>query len=417
MRIGLVIERFDPRRGGLEQWCAQYVRELLVRGHEVHVVTGAVVPEVRSMGFIPQLLEKAPTRVAFARAAETRLRTLSLDVIHDTGAGWYCDVFQPHGGSRAALAQRTLRLVPGWMRPLKRWVDPWLPRQRAFAALMQRQYVNDGRLFVALSRGVAADFEHRHGVPPRQIRLVYNGVDPERFSPQLRAEYRQAVRSALGVGDRTVLLLTVAHNFRLKGVPSLLQAMGRLVGRGLPVHLAVVGGRHVRRYRRMAAHWGAERAVSFVGAVDDTTPYYAAADAYAQATYYDPCSLVVLEAMACGLPVLTTGLNGVSELMRDGREGFIIPDPDDIGLLADRIHRFLDPPTRQRLGEAARALTLRHTFQRNVEEMLCVYREAVENRRRREEAWLDSGGFYVRRAVSFPGQAASPASELDGVVP
>lgn len=414
MRIGLVIERFDPRRGGLEQWCVQHVRELLLRGHEVHVVTGSLVPEVGDLGFVPHLLQEARSRVALARAAEVRLRALPLDVIHDTGAGWYCDVFQPHGGSRAALTERTLRLVPRWMRPLKRHVGPWLPRYREFARLMQRQYVDDGRLFVALSRWVADDFRHYHGVPQRQIRLVYNGVDADRFSPQLRLEHRGDVRRSLGVDDRTVLLLTVAHNFRLKGVPSLLRTMSRLSAEGVPVHLAVVGGRHLRSYRQMAARCGAARAVSFVGAVDDTTPYYAAADAYVQATYYDPCSLVVLEALACGLPVVTTRLNGVSELMREGREGYVVPDPDDAAVLADRIRRLVDPRTRRTMGEAARAMALRHTFQRNVEQMLDVYREAAELRRRREERW-QAGEVYFRRLEGLGRPAEEPAVPSDGV--
>ena len=382
MRIGLVVEQFDPRRGGLEQWSAQFVRRLSDGGHQVHVVAGRFGEAVHAMPIVAHRLEGAHSRLGFAEAAQRKLQSLELDVIHDTGAGWYCDVFQPHGGSRRASIEQNLMLLPRWMRPLKRAVGKWLPRYRRFDALCRRQYVDDGRIVLALSRRVAADFQRYHGVPTRQIRLVYNGVDTERFSPAGRPKHRGAIRRRLGLEDGTLLLLIVAHNFRLKGVPALLRAVARLAARRLPVHLAVVGGKRLRGYQRAAGRLGAAGAVTFIGPVDDAVPYYAAADAYVQPTFYDPCSLVVLEALASGLPVITSCHNGAGELMAEGLEGHILSDPADVDELLGRLETLFDASRRRRMGEAARRLALKHTLEKNCDQILDVYRE-VANRRRR----------------------------------
>jgi UDP-glucose:(heptosyl)LPS alpha-1,3-glucosyltransferase len=169
----------------------------------------------------------------------------------------------------------------------------------------------------------------------------------------------------------------VAHNFRLKGVPTLLRAMSRLAELRLPVHLLVVGGRHLRPWRRAAARLGVDRIVSFVGLKDDTAPYYAAADVYVHPTHYDPCSLVVLEAAASGLPVITTRINGVSELLHDGVDSLLIHDRCDADELAGRTRSLFDDPLRRAMGAAARQTALQHTLGRNVEQILDVYREVL----------------------------------------
>ncbi len=381
MRVALVLEQFDPPRGGLEQWTSQFAARLAQRGHEVHVLAERFGEQSQAMPIIPHPLPPARSRIAFAEAAQAELWSLAPDVIHDMGSGWYCDVFQPHGGSWTSLARRKLLYLPRWMRPLKREVDRLLPRHREYSTLLGRQYADNGQILVALSQSVAEDFQRFHGVRPERIRLIYNGVDTDRFSPARRAEFRSSVRRRLGLDDETVLLLIVTHNFRLKGVPTLLRAMARLRKTRPPVHLAVVGGKHLGRYARAARRLGLQRTVSFVGSVDDTVPYYAAADAYIHPTFYDACSLVVLEALASGLPVVTTRLNGAAELLHEGREGYVLADAADVHGLLERIEALLDPATRQRMGAAARRLALRHTLATNVDQVLAVYEEAARTKR------------------------------------
>ncbi|HUY33796.1 MAG TPA: glycosyltransferase family 4 protein [Pirellulales bacterium] len=383
MKIGLVIEHLDPRRGGAEQWTHQFAHWLLGAGHEVHVVAGGFAAGAERTGIVPHRLPRAAGRLEFARAAEDRLDALSLDVAHDMGQGWHCDLFQPHGGSRAAAFERNLCLLPRWLRPFKRRAARWLPRYREFQQLTMGQTIAEERIFIAISRMVARDFERFHGVPRERVRLIYNGVDVERFSPGQRSNYRRVVRDELGVAEDELLLLIVAHNFRLKGVPALLAAVGLLAADGWPVRLAVVGGKRHPAFARLAGRLGAGNATRFVGSVEDAVPYYAAADAYVQPTWYDPCSLVLLEALASGLPVVTSRYNGAGELVTEGREGWIVDDPGDPRELAGRLQPLFDPATRQRMSAAARALAEAHSFDRNGRELLAVYDEVVAARRLR----------------------------------
>jgi UDP-glucose:(heptosyl)LPS alpha-1,3-glucosyltransferase len=176
-------------------------------------------------------------------------------------------------------------------------------------------------------------------------------------------------------------LLIVAHNFALKGVPSLVRATGRLAALGCPVRLAVAGGKRHAAAARLAAREGVADRVSFLGSVDDAAPWYAAADAYVQPTFYDPCSLVVLEAFAAGLPVVTSRFNGAGELLTEGREGYLVDDPANVDELVQRLRPLLEPEIRERMGLAARQLAEQHSWERNCHEVLDVYHEIARTRR------------------------------------
>ena len=245
---------------------------------------------------------------------------------------------------------------------------------------MQRQYADHGQIVLALSRASAADFQRFHGVAPERIRIVYNGVDTERFSPRQCRPHRQQARRRLGLPADTLMALIVAHNFRLKGVATLLAAMRRLQTAGRDVRLVIVGGKHIDSWRRHVARLGLSEQVVFAGRVDDPLPYYAAADCYVHPTYYDPCSLVVLEAAACGLPLITSRYNGASEMFRDGEDVLLVDDPADDAAMAGAMRTLLDDAARRRLGAAARATILQHSFHRNVDQILEIYREILDRR-------------------------------------
>ena len=411
MKIGLVLDHFDPRRGGVEQWTDQFARQLLRLGYEVHVVattfqkppqpielacrTGTLAHRTTPDGqecppyetatlpprwIIPHPIPAHRYRMERGRAAEEILRQLNLDIVHDMGFGWYGDILQPHGGSRTAAEERNLMLAPKWMHPIKRVVDRFLPRYREFAELTRMQFGSpNGPVVLALSQMVYRDMQRLHGLPDSRLRLIYNGVDVQRFSPEWRAEHREPTRRRLGVADDEVLFLIVAHNLKLKGVPTLIRALGRLRREGVRAKAVVVGGKRTRGMRWLARWQGVDREATFVGAVNDPRDFYAAADVYVQPTFYDPCSLVVLEALACGLPVITTKFNGAGELMTVGEQGYLLDDPADSKGLADLMRQTLDSNRRAAMSCAARELAMQHTFEENVRQIVGVYEELASH--------------------------------------
>ncbi|HLQ44320.1 MAG TPA: glycosyltransferase family 4 protein, partial [Planctomycetaceae bacterium] len=144
--------------------------------------------------------------------------------------------------------------------------------------------------------------------------------------------------------------------------------------------VVVVGGKRVRAMQQLANWHGVNRHVTFVGSVKDPRDFYAAADVYVQPTFYDPCSLVVLEALACGLPVITTKFNGAGELLTIGEHGYVLDDPADSSSLAELMRRTLNADCRTAMSRAARQLALRHNFEDNVRQIVSVYEELANIR-------------------------------------
>ncbi len=379
MRIALVIDHLDPRRGGAEQWTYQHAERLLARGHEVHVVACEVSGPAAELPLAPHCFGRVRSVLGRARAAERVLARLDVDVIHDMGTGWNGHLLQSEDGSRLAQWERKLLTLPAWLRPAKRAMLGLLPRYRDFRRLMARQFGDPGRIVVAISKMCARDYQHYHGVPPARIRLVYHGSDHRRFSPEHRERWRESVRGRLGVAADELLLLFVGNDYVRKGLGTAIRAVRRLAAEGCRMRLAVVGG--PRGGRSLGAGDAAGAPVALVGRVDDPVPYYAAADAHVLPSFYDPFGLSVLEAAASGLPSVTTRLSGVAELLTEGVDGFVLENPADDAALADRLRRLLDPQLRQVMGEAARKLALAHNLDRNCEEILAVYREIAGQKR------------------------------------
>lgn len=371
MKIALIIERYDAQGGGAERWTDRHARYLLSNGVQVHLVAerfrgsppGAICHAVhggRGWG----------SRLRFAERVERLCIRQGFDVVHDMGCGWHADIFHPHHGTRIAGLEQNLEFLSPLARLGQRWAYRWTPRYREFQELERRQYAaTTGKTFVAVSKMVQSDMRRLYGVPEAQTCVVYNGVDIRQFHP----ERNPTLRKDLGWENRTIYLL-VAHNFRLKGLPELIHATARLRSMRSDFGLLVLGGGRTGPYRRLARHLDCGDCVRFMGNQTDVVRYYHAADVYVHPTYYDPCSLVVLEALACGLPVVTTERNGAAELISPGQEGEVIPNPKDVGSLAWGMSRFLKMGTRERAGQSARRLAERHSLEANSAVFLDLYR-------------------------------------------
>jgi len=338
VRIGFQIERLDPSRGGAETYVHRFARELLSAGHEVHLFAagfedepkGAILHHVLQQG-----LSRPERDVRFARAAGRAARRADLDVVVAMGRTFGANVLQPHGGTLpGSRRQNALLIRPPALRGLKRASD-WLnPRIRAQAWIESRQYHADPPPdVVAISRMVRDDMQAFYQVPDERLHLVYNGVDVDRFRPSACEALRAEARRAWDLAPEETCYLMVAHNPKLKGLRELIEAAA-LLGREPPWRIVVIGRGRAARYRERAAYLGLGGRLLLPGPMDDILPAYAACDVYVQPTWYDPCSLVVLEALACGRPVITTRFNGASELMEDGREGCLLDSPTETDRLA-----------------------------------------------------------------------------------
>jgi UDP-glucose:(heptosyl)LPS alpha-1,3-glucosyltransferase len=174
------------------------------------------------------------------------------------------------------------------------------------------------------------------------------------------------------------LALMIAQDFQRKGLREAIAALAAVqCEEGLRPRLLVVGKQDARAYRRLAQSLNVADRVIFAGPTEDSAGFYQGADFFVLPTHHDPCSLVVLEALAMGLPVISTRRNGACEVMADGRHGFVLPDPADIPALAGAMRRMLDPQLRQSMAQACLELRSRLCSDFHVEQLLGLYQRVL----------------------------------------
>ena len=372
-KIALVIDRFDGRRGGAALWTRGFAAWLAARDCDVHVLARSVGPAESHLPITFHPIEVGHSPLAFALVVSKRLAAIRPLISHDMGVAIGCDVFQPHVGSGLACWNGSVASYPAWLRPVKRLCG-WSPRYRRLRRLSAAQYNGGSAVFVAVSHKAARDMHSLHHVPAERIRVVHNGVDLGRFAPSAHPDARPAIRRYYGIRDNEVLLIAVAHNYRLKGIPGLIRAVEQLRREGDPVRLLLCGGDSCSIDSGDVGHGP----VVDCGRVEDVAPFYAAADICVHPTFYDACSLVTLEAMAAGLAVITTRANGASELITHAVNGVVLDFPHNPRALTAALRPLVrDANVRHALGEAGRRLVKAHSVERNYQGIAAAYADVI----------------------------------------
>jgi UDP-glucose:(heptosyl)LPS alpha-1,3-glucosyltransferase len=387
MKIALNIEWIGARRGGAEKYAGTVARALLAAGHEVHVAArgvdagelpaGVPLHEVRLVD-LPGLGWSRTYR--FAAASARLLAGMKFDLIVGFNKTWHQDVYLAVAGAHPAAIDCGLRR---FTRPLDRTLHALgkalSPKQWLFRRIDRKQFHGPRRpLVVAPSRFSAAHFREYHGLPPWRIETIYNGIDPSKGPAADQGALRAKFRREHGLGDEVTAILFSARNYELKGLSPLLEAFAAVAASRPNMTLVVCGQRRDGAFRRRAAELGLENRVRFLGFVDEMEPCFAGCDVFAFPTFYDPCSLVVLEAMHAGLPVITTRTNGAAELITSGRDGIVVSSPDDVEGLADRLATLCDDAgLRARMGAAAERKAAQFTIDARLGELLAVLERAA----------------------------------------
>src|SRR5216683_5451449 len=209
------------------------------------------------------------------------------------------------------------------------------------------------------------------GTPEGKLHVIYNGIDLEAFHPRLREAHRSTLRQRLGIPQQAAVHLHVGVGFERKGVFRLIEALAS--SRLRDAHLVVVGSDKAQaRAERLASSRGIASRVHFAGAQEDVRPWYGSADAFALPSLYDPFPNAALEAMACGLPVITTPQCGTAELIDEGVNGYVV-DALAVDELADRLAR-LEVPAAREMGRLARERAEGFSLRAMAERLLALYR-------------------------------------------
>lgn len=247
-------------------------------------------------------------------------------------------------------------------------MTPASPPFRAFLAL-RNAILRRADAFVAITAGIADELE-RHGVASRVIRRVSNGVDTDRFRPVTEAEKR-ALRTRLGVPDKEILITYTGRLVTYKGLPVLVRVAERLRERHPEVGFVLIGsgGLDMHNCEATLKEYVADHrlgaSVHFAGEVSNVHEFLQASDIFVLPTEDDAFPLALVEAMACGLPVVTTPVGGIPEIVTGGENGLLVP-PGDVQRLHDSLCDLIEDPARAAaLGESG-VRTVRERYSREI---------------------------------------------------
>lgn len=364
MRILHVITTLDV--GGAEMHLVAQVRGQCARGHAVRVLYlkghGTLAPDFRAAG--AERVERAGAPLAFLRLLRWAelvhshlLKADALTALAATLAGRRRVLVSGKHNDEAALKKPLISLAHG--------VLGNLPART-----------------IVLSDHVGRYIARYGRVRAKALRRVYYGLDPEPFERArgVSAAEREALRASLGFAPASVLFVCVARFAAQKAHDVLLRAFALARAEEPALGLLLVGddpfGDGRRRAEALAAELELGSSACFAGIRRDVPALLAASEVFVMSSLWEGLGLVFLEAMACSLPVLSTRVSAVPEVVLEERTGLLVP-PSDPRALADAMLRLArDPELRRRLGEAGRA-RVREAFglERMVEETLAVYRE------------------------------------------
>ena len=331
MKLAFIKKKFSIH-GGAERYLQTLIGQLKKAGHEIHLFAnhwteerGVLFHKVDVLplsSFLSVLTFNRNVKKAIERASGfdrvvSFERTTCQD-IYRAGEGCHAEWLEIRSRVETVFKKMSFRINP---------------LHRALLSIEKRLF-SDTKLIIANSKMVRDQIKKHYAVPEERMAVVYNGVDAVRFTPENR-RWRGEVRRSLGIPEDSRLLLFVGSGFERKGLGTLVKALSFL--KGEDIRAVVIGKGDEGRYGILAGKCGIPDKITFLGARQDIEKFYAAADLFVLPTLYDPFSNATLEAMASGLPVITTKTNGVAELIENGREGYVLDDPLNPRELAGRI--------------------------------------------------------------------------------
>jgi glycosyltransferase involved in cell wall biosynthesis len=385
-----IVSPFIDKRHGTERRIAEWVSRL-PSDYDIHIYSQRVenidltrmrwhrIPTIPGPHLINFLWWFAANHLW--RWWDARFRGLRHDIVYTAGTNCLdADLVSVH----IVFAEFFRQVEPELKlsgNPVRFW--PRLLHRRLYYQLIifleRHIYSNRNTRLILIARKTAADLKHFYGRDDA-LPVVYIGLDHQIFNSESRLRNRAEIREQLKLADDQFVLLLVGNDWKKKGLVPLIESLAQL--RDLPILLLVAGKDDAIPYEARIRELGLQGKVAFLPSRADVQWYYAAADVYVGPSLEDTFAQPPAEAMACGLPVITSATNGTAEIMTDGVDGLIIKDPTDVAGLASRVRQLYDDPAlRQRLGEQASQTSQAYTWDRNGEQIRAIFAETLSRKR------------------------------------
>jgi UDP-glucose:(heptosyl)LPS alpha-1,3-glucosyltransferase len=341
LRIAVFNRTFSPTGGGAERYSIALVEQMAAR-HEIHVFAQEIGHEWPRVTYhrvsMPLRKPRWVNQLWFATATWWATRR-GFDAVHSHENTWHGNVQTVHV---LPVKYNLFNGRSGWRYALRCLSVATSPRLLTYLGLERLRYAaRPGRQVVVTSESLKAIMAASYPDCRAMLSVITPGITlPAPVTPLQKS----AARATLGLPEAGRYLLFVGNDYRKKGLPATLQALASLPA---DVFLAVVGNTAaIAGFRDQVVALGLAQRVFFIGSLQDVSPAYQAADALVHPTLEDTFAMVVLEAMAHGLPVAVSAPRycGISGLLTHGVNAMVLDDPRDVVHLQQVLARMLDEP-------------------------------------------------------------------------
>ena len=322
IRIALIRQRYTPF-GGAERFVENALNTLQKQSDiELTLITriwnGSDNPNTKKIICNPFYIGRLWRDWSFARCACNAIKKNKFDLVQSHERIPCGDIFRAGDGVHKEWLIQRKKITPLW----KQWLIKLSPYH--LYLLNQERNVfeaEERKVIIAISNMVKKDIL-KHYIPKAIIHTILNSVDLNRYHPKHRCKFRPEIRTSLGLTNNEKILLFVGSGFHRKGLSIIINIISSLPK---SIHLVVVGkDKHMSHYKQVSEQQQIENRVHFVGPVINPIPYYASSDLFVFPTVYEPFSNAVLEALACGLPVIISDTCGAKDIITPGINGNVI---------------------------------------------------------------------------------------------
>jgi UDP-glucose:(heptosyl)LPS alpha-1,3-glucosyltransferase len=367
-KIAVVIPKYGLV-GGAEQFASALTERLVVRtGYDFHVYAHRWQRSATEVNFhfVPIMsFPKFLTTISFAYFVQRAIRRNLYSLVHSHERIFTADVFTLHGIPHRYWVHNVRRKRMSLYDLATDWVEKKLV------------YGGNCKKFVAVSNLTKEIFLQEYKIDPDKIVVIHPGVDLSDYVKEGKGNIRIDIRRELGINSADPVIIFASMNFEIKGLDAILLSLARLKTQDCKFKLIVAGKGDIKKYVKMAAEGHISSDVIFTGPVsrEKLARIYLAGDMYIMLSKFDTFGMVVLEAMAAGLPAIISGNVGAKDLVREGINGFIIGDTSAAGEIAAKIAVLLDESTRKKMAAEAYRTAAQNTW----DTVTAKYREIYSN--------------------------------------
>jgi len=368
-KIAVIIPKYGLT-GGAEQFAAELTNRLVLQtSYEFHVVANRwqTSPSVQFHKAPIISFPKFLTTPSFAHFANERTQFGNFSLIHSHERIFFADLFTMHG-----IPHRY------WVRNIRRKTMSLFDRATDW---VERKMVYEGRCkkFIAVSNLARDIFLQEYPIDPARVAVIHPGIDLADYEKIDRMDVRRNTRREFGIGNSDLVMVFVSMNFEIKGLDDILLSLARLKAQKKNFKFMVIGKGDIKKYQKMAQQAQIQSDVIFTGPMNKgkLIQIYLAADLYIMLSKFDTFGMVVLEAMAAGLPVIISSRVGAADLVRENENGFVIRDTSNANDTAAKLSMLFDEKLRRSMSVRASQTAAENTWNSVVKKYLALYEDVL----------------------------------------